>query len=160
MTTSRRSTGGAPKSSPSNASEIADGVFVGGWTDAASFVGARFCVLDERPAELDRMSGTEHLPIYDVATGAPRVENLDRIVDLAHQAREGGLPVLLFCGHGVRRGSLAGAWYLHRYSRLTLDQAFDRVAAVRPQIQRPEEWMKGWKALLEPARPKKPAGGR
>ncbi|HTP53856.1 MAG TPA: hypothetical protein VML94_02690 [Thermoplasmata archaeon] len=160
MTTSRKSNSGRAKKSSSNPSEIADGVFVGGWKDATSFAGARFCVLDERPEELDEMPGTEHLPIYDGTTDAPKVENLDRITEMAHRAREQGTPVLLFCGHGVRRGSLAGAWYLHRYGNLTLDQAFERVAAVRPQIERPEEWMKGWKVLLEAPPPRRRSNGR
>lgn len=160
MTTTRPSNARPTKKPKSTASEIAEGVFVGGWKDAASFVGGRFCVLDERPEELDRMPGTEHLPIYDAATDEPRVENLDRIVEMAHRAREQGTPVLLFCGHGVRRGSLAGAWYLHRYGHLTIDQAFDWVASVRPQIERPQEWMGGWKRLLEPSAAKRRNGGR
>jgi protein-tyrosine phosphatase len=160
MTGPRRSNASPRKPSPTDASEIVEGVFVGGWNDAGSFVGARFCVLDDRPEELSRLPGTEHLPIYDPATGAPRVENLDRIVEMAHRARQNGTPVLLFCGHGARRGSLAGAWYLHRYGHLTLDQAFDRVAAVRPQIERPEEWMRGWKQLIEDAPRKGRTGGR
>lgn len=133
------------------ASEIAPGIFVGGWKDAASFEGARVCVLDEKPEELGQLAGAEHLPIYDGAKDAPILANLDRVADLMHAAHVRGAPVLVFCGHGVRRGSLGGAWYLHRYERLSLEKAFDQIEAVRPQIQRPSEWMRGWKVLESPA---------
>jgi len=160
MTATRTKAGAKNAGAATTPSEIAPGVFVGGWKDAELFEGARICVLDERPAELDRLPGTRHLPIYDGATEGPIVGNLDRVAELAHDARATGSPVLMFCGHGVRRGSLAGAWYLHRYEKLSLDAAFDKVAEVRPQIERPEEWMKGWKLLLAPskatARPDRP----
>jgi len=128
-------------------SEISPGIFVGGWKDAERFSGARICVLDERPDELDSMSGATHVPIYDGEKDAPIVANLDKVADLVNAAHRRGEPALVFCGHGVRRGSLGGAWYLHRFEGATLDAAFERVAAVRPQIERPREWMKGWRAL-------------
>lgn len=123
----------------SHASEIAPGVFVGGWNDAAAFAGARICVLDEAPEET--LPGMTHVAIYDGSTDRALPKNLDRVAELALAARRRHEPVILFCGHGIRRGSLAGAWYLHRAEKLPLDQAFDRVAAVRPQIERPADWI-------------------
>ena len=150
MTAARRSPARAASPRTSPLSEVAPGVFVGGWKEAERFSGARICVLDERPAELDGWPGTEHVPIYDGAKDAPLVENLDRVADWMHRAHATGAPVMVFCGHGVRRGSLGGAWYLHRYAGMTLTEAFDAVAAVRPQIERPEEWI-GHAELLEPS---------
>lgn len=160
MTPARGSKPSTPNRRSSSASEVSPGIFVGGWKDAESFAGARFCVLDERPPELDSMPGTAHLPIYDGAKDAPIVAHLDRVADLVHEAHARGTPALVFCGHGVRRGSLAGAWYLHRYEHLSLQEAFDRVEAARPQIERPEEWMKGWKVLEETGAPRGRSRGR
>lgn len=120
-------------------SEIAPGVFVGGWKDAEAFSGTRICVLDEAPDEL--MPGAVHVAIYDPATDRPIVPNLDRAVQIAESARRNDGPVLFFCGHGVRRGSLAGAWYLHRHDGISLDAAYERVRAKRPQIETASEWM-------------------
>lgn len=122
-----------------HASEIAPGVFVGGWKDAEGFVGARICVLDESPDET--LPGMTHVPIYDGEKDRALPRNLDKVAEMAIAARGRNEPVILFCGHGIRRGSLAGAWYLHRAENLPLDQAFDRVAAVRPKIERPRDWI-------------------
>lgn len=146
------------KTPSSTASEIAPGVFVGGWNDAVGFSGTRVCVLDERPAE--PVPGSAHIPVYDESTDRAIPANLEKVADLVRDARSRNEPALLFCGHGVRRGSLAGAWYLHRSEGISLDAAYDRIRAVRPQIQHIREWVGGWKALEEEAsRPKPPRPG-
>lgn len=127
----------AKRSKPSP-QEIAPGVFLGGWKDAAGFDGVRFCALDEAP---DDMPEGTHIPVYDETGDRPRVENLDRLAREVRTAHASGQPVLIFCGHGVRRSPLAAAWYLHRYEHLTLDAAYDRIQAVRPQIERAREWI-------------------
>ena len=122
--------------------EVAPGVFVGGWSDALKFAGTKFCVLDEAP---DDMPPATHVPIYDETMDAPLVPNLDRLaaaIDAAHRAKE---PVLVFCGHGVRRSPLAAAWYLHRYQNLSLEEAYERIRAVRPKVETAKEWIGNWK---------------
>lgn len=128
-----------PKSGPS---EIAPGVFVGGWKDATRFAGARFCVLDEAPDELEKeIPGATHVPIYDDRGDRALVPNLDRLVERMRKAREAEEPVLVFCGHGIRRSPLAGAWYLHRAQGIPLDEAYDRVRSVRPRVEHAREWI-------------------
>ncbi|MGI0129065.1 MAG: dual specificity protein phosphatase family protein [Thermoplasmata archaeon] len=139
----KRTSSSKPKT---NASEIAPGLFVGGWSDAESFTGTKFCVLDEAPPD---MPPATHVPIYDDGNHQPIVANLDRLAKLIGAARAKDEPVLVFCGHGVRRSPLAGAWYLHRADGLTLDESFDRVRAVRPKIEHVKKWAKGWKVLDE-----------
>jgi protein-tyrosine phosphatase len=124
--------------------EISPGVFLGGWNDALRFTGKKFCVLDEVPKD---MPPATQVTIYDEAADAPIVRNLDRVaseMNAAHRARE---PVLVFCGHGVRRSPLAAAWYLHRYEKLSLDEAYERILALRPKVETPQEWIKNWKEL-------------
>jgi protein tyrosine/serine phosphatase len=104
-------------------------------------------VLDEVPD--GKIPAEIHVPIYDEKTDRPLRENLDRVAQLVEAARQKNEPVLLFCGHGVRRGSLAGAWYLHRHDGLSLDAAFDRVRAVRPKIQHVKDWVGDWTVLAE-----------
>lgn len=135
----------APKSrSPS---EILPGVFVGGWKDAEAFDGQRVCVLDELPES--GAPAEQHYPIYNEKADRPIRENLDRVVRFVDAARESGKPVLMFCGHGIRRASLAGAWYLHRHEGVSVDEAYDRVRAVRPKIEHVKEWVGDWKGLVE-----------
>jgi protein-tyrosine phosphatase len=113
-------------------------VFVGGWNDARRFEGARFCVLDEAPEDLP---AARHIPIYDGSTGGALRANLDRLAREMREARATGRPVLVFCGHGVRRSPLGAAWFLHRSEHLPLDKAFERVRVVRPRIEVPSAWM-------------------
>ena len=118
--------------------EVAPGVFVGGWKDAVAFEGARFCVLDEKP---EGMPPATHIPIYDDRSGSAIRPNLDRLAREIVAARARGHPVLVFCGHGIRRSPLGAAWYVHRSENLSLTDAFERVRAVRPRAEPPVAWM-------------------
>ena len=119
-------------------SEITPGVFVGGWKDALHFEGSRFCVLDEA---LPDMPSATHVPIYDEGTDRANTKNLDRLAEAIGRARKKGEPVLVFCGHGVRRSPLAVAWYLHRSERVPLDAAYARIRTVRPNVELAGEWI-------------------
>jgi hypothetical protein len=138
MTPTRKSSAPKRTSRTEGPSEIAPGVFVGGWKDAAPFRGTRFCVLDEADPQLPPST---HIPIYREETKRVDRKNLDRLAEAVRRARDAGEPVLIFCGMGVRRGSLGGAWYLHRSEHLSLEDAYARVRAVRPQIQTVNEWV-------------------
>ncbi len=118
--------------------EIAPGLFVGGWDDAVHFEGTRFCVRDEPP---EGLPGVVHIPIYDDVRDAPIVPNLELLAQRIQTARDEGSPTLVFCGHGIRRGPLGVAWYLHRYAQLSLDEAYDRIRAVRPRIEHAKQWI-------------------
>jgi hypothetical protein len=118
--------------------EVAPGVFLGGWKDALVFSGRKFCLLDEAP---DDMPKATHIPVYDEGTDAPIVSNLDRLADLVNAARQANEPVLVFCGHGIRRSPLGVAWYLHRYQKLPLDEAYVQIRAVRPKVETAAEWI-------------------
>jgi len=151
MTATKQTRSRSPRRPASRASEIAPGVFVGGWNDAVAFQGARFCVLDEVPDE--DLPADAHRAIYDGAKDAPIRAGLESVAALAQAARSQGKPVLFFCGHGIRRGPLAGAWYLHRAEGISLDAAYDRIRAVRPKIEHVSEWAGNWQVLSEsPAR--------
>lgn len=119
-------------------SEIAPGVFVGGWKDAVEFGGTRFCVLDTAP---DDMPQGTHIPLYDEKADRAIPTILERLAKAMIAAHAKGEPVLVYCGHGIRRGPLGGAWYLHRAEGLSLDAAYDRVRAVRPKIEHARDWI-------------------
>lgn len=127
--------------------EIAPGVYVGGWKDAVNFEGTRFCVLDQEPDDLPRAT---HVPIYDEKTDRARPANLDRVANGITAARAEGELVIVFCGHGVRRSPLAVAWYLHRTEGISLEQAYDRIRAVRPQVESASDWIGDVTNLGEP----------
>jgi protein-tyrosine phosphatase len=132
---------------PTGPSEVALGLFVGGWKDALAFDGERFCVLDEAPPD---MPPATHIPIYDEATGSALRANLDRLSGAIGSARRRGRAVLVFCGHGVRRSPLGAAWYLHRSENVPLSAAFEQIEAVRPKVERPEAWVENPASLAEP----------
>jgi len=142
----RTSKSKSPKNSTPSPQEISPGVFLGGWNDALKFEGKRFCVLDEAP---DDMPPATHVRVYDEAKDAPIVANLDRLASEMNSARRSDEPVLVFCGHGVRRSPLAAAWYLHRYEKLPLDEAYAKIRAVRPKVETAQEWIGNWKPLVE-----------
>lgn len=119
-------------------SEIAPGVFVGGWKEALAFTGVRYCVLDEAPED---MPPATHIPIYDEASDGVLRSNLDRLADSVQKSRSEGQPVMIFCAMGVRRGALGGAWYLHRAEKIPLDEAYERVRHVRPKIETADQWV-------------------
>ena len=119
-------------------SEIAPGVFVGSWRDAVEFEGTRFCVREEAPD--DRFPAT-HIPIYDGSHDRAIVDQLDRLAESVSRARARGERVLVYCGHGVRRSPLAAAWYLHRAEQLSLAEAYARIEAVRPEVERARDWV-------------------
>jgi hypothetical protein len=127
---------GAPRARAG--SEIVPGLFVGGSAEAARFSGTKICVLDHAPA------GTEfsaHVPIYDAATDRVLPEALDRVSQLIADAQKRGEPVLVFCGHGVRRSPLSVAWHLRRTQQLSLDEAYARLRAVRPIVEDARDWV-------------------
>jgi protein-tyrosine phosphatase len=134
------------KKTPPSPQEISPGVFLGGWNDALQFSGRKFCVLDEAP---DDMPPATHIQIYDGKKDAPIVANLDRLASEVHSARRANEPVLVFCGHGVRRSPLGVAWYLHRYENLPLDQAYTKIQAVRPKVETARDWIAHCGALEE-----------
>lgn len=137
---SRASKGAGKKSKPRAAtpSEFSPGIFVGGWKDAVRFQGSRFCVLDEAPAD---MPTATHVPIYDEGADRAIRENLDRLVRAMRKEHSVGNPVLVFCGHGVRRSPLAAAWYLRQTEGVSLGEAYHRIRSVRPRIEEAHEWI-------------------
>jgi protein-tyrosine phosphatase len=144
MPASKKTGKASARSRAKGPSEIAPGVFVGGWNDAVRFAGARFCVLDEAPED---MPPAMHIPIYDATNDSAIRENLDRLAQAVASARTKGEPALVFCGHGVRRGPLGGAWYLRKSEGLSLDEAYERVRAVRPKIEHARAWVGNAKQL-------------
>jgi hypothetical protein len=128
----------------SGPAEIAPGVFVGGWKDALLFEGVRICVLDEPESG---MPADFQLAIYDPGREAAVIPNLDIVAARIQGARATGRKVLVFCGQGVRRGPLAGAWYLHRHLGLSLRTAYDRLRRVRPVVESPDSWIRNRRDL-------------
>ena len=127
-----------PRDRSSGPSEIAPGVFVGGWKDATRFDGARFCVLDARP---EGTPAATHFPIYDDASGSVIRPNLDRLAEAVDAARAEGRAAIIYCGHGRRRSPLAGAWYLRHSEGIALATAIARVQAARSKAEAPSAWV-------------------
>jgi protein-tyrosine phosphatase len=128
----------------SGASEVAPGLYVGGWKDAVGFAGTRFCVLDEAP---DDMPPAKHIRIYDETQGGAIGPNLDELAREIAAARAKGEPVLVFCGHGIRRSPLGMAWYLRRAEKVSLKGAYEIIRAARPKIETAEAWVENTASL-------------
>lgn len=147
MSKASRGAAKKPKARAATPSEFSPGVFVGGWKDALGFQGARFCVLDEAP---DDMPVATHVPIYDENADRAIRKNLDQLVRAMHREHSVGKPVLVFCGHGVRRSPLAAAWYLRQTEGISLDEAYGRIRSVRPKIEQAQEWIADTENLGRP----------
>lgn len=135
------------KKTASGPAEIAPGVFVGGWKDAGSFEGERFCVLDDAPPDMPRAT---HVRIFDETDKRADRQALDRLARSVRAARRRGSSVLIFCGHGVMRSPLGGMWYLCRTNGVTLDEAFQQVHAHRSKAVHPKTWVSNAAELTEP----------
>ena len=131
--------------SPKSPSEFTPGVFVGNWEDAQQFEGARFCVLDAAPED---MPAATHIQIYHEDGDRADPKALDRLAKAMSAARANGEPVLVFCHKGLYRSPLGAVWFLHRSEGLTLDQAAERVQAVRPKAKAPSSWVGNYVDLL------------
>ena len=142
---SSRSGTRAGKESSKSPSEIAPQVYVGNWEDAQQFDGARFCVLDEAPADMPKAT---HIPIYDESTDRADSKSLDRLAKAMQEAHAKGQPVLVFCHQGRYRSPLGAAWYLHRTEGLTLEKAFEKVRAARPKAKPASEWVGNYSELV------------
>ncbi|MCI4367214.1 MAG: dual specificity protein phosphatase family protein [Thermoplasmata archaeon] len=138
MTTAKTPKAPNPRTPANARSEISPGVFVGGWNDALGFEGRLFCVLDEPP---EGIPNATHIPIYDERNDRADTKQLDRLAAAVSTAHADGLPVLIFCGHGVRRSPLAAAWYLRRAEGLPLSAAYERIRAVRPKVEPARAWL-------------------
>ncbi len=138
MTSGSRKSAQNSSSRSAAPSEVAPGVFVGGWRDAPSFEGARFSVRD---AGEDDRTASAHFPVYDAGNDRAIRENLDRVARAIEQARAEGKRVLVFCGHGIRRSPLAVAWYLHLAKGLSLEAAYAQIRSARPAIEEAKEWI-------------------
>jgi hypothetical protein len=147
MTSTRSKSARRARPANKTPSEIAPGVYVGNWEDALKFEGARFCVLDEAPAD---MPPAAHVPIYNEAADKADRKKLDSLAEAMKAAGAKGTPVLVFCGHGKYRSPLGGAWYLHRAEGIPLDEAYLRVRAARPVAHRSLDWIGNLEELRAP----------
>lgn len=138
MTATKRTPRASAPRTAKTPNEIAPGVFLGNWDDAVKFVGTRFCVLDDAPEE---MPPSTHVRIYDEKADRADVNGLDRVVAGMKAARAKGDPVLVYCGHGIYRSPLAAAWYLKRTERVSLDEAYRRITALRPKAKPAAGWL-------------------
>lgn len=132
------------RTKPKTPSEFAPGVFVGNWEDAQGFEGAKFCVLDRAP---DDMPPATHVQIYDEGTDRADPASLDLLAEAMRAARAQSQPVLVFCHQGVFRSPLGAAWYLHRAQGLRLDEAYQRIKAVRPKAKPASSWVGNYAEL-------------
>jgi protein-tyrosine phosphatase len=127
------------------ASEVVPRLFVGGRADAPAFRGVRISVLedlgDPTPAEV-------RIPILVAANGGADRRALDRAADVIAGALRGDQPVLVYCGHGVRRSPLAVAWFLHRRRGLSFDAAYAALQAQRPEVEPASGWLSNWRELV------------
>ena len=125
--------------------EIVPGVFLGDLMDAKNAPSdmLRICVLEydfERAA-----SNTMHVPILNMgltlSTGNVHASagQLHFIARIIHYRLEQGKTVLVHCGAGIERSPLAVAFYLHRYHKMSMDEAYSLIASKRPMIQRRDD---------------------
>ena len=118
---------------------IAHNLFLGDIVDAMKFDGDAICVLESFPPrpsiwlpvlQLDQDGGT---PV--VRHG--QLEVIARTIDWLSTTG----PLLVYCGAGIERSPLAVAWWMHTRSCMSLQEAYEAIKRVRPQVQDRTYWL-------------------
>lgn|GEM_PF-1503079 len=123
--------------------EIIKGLFVGDAQDAKQFVvdkpdGVIYCVLEGRPTD----EPIKSVSIQVLGTDQRIIKsNKQAVLRLIHDDLVQGKDVLVHCGAGIERSPLVVACYLADYHEMSMDDAYKKVIANRPQAQDRRIWL-------------------
>jgi len=130
-----------------NATEIMPGVFLGGMTDARSFVGVRLCVRDEGPDYLiDEFCKTIAL-LIPCPPGFPQPycfskDKLEEAANFIKVQRREGKQILVHCMFGRDRSPMVVAWWMCKMGHaLDLSEAYAFIQAKRPVVVDRQAWL-------------------
>ena len=124
--------------------EIIPHVYIGDLEDgrqALPFM-AVLCVMWE--GEPDIPEGAHHIQTTDfngLDDPYTRVEDMERAADYIHQQVTAGQNVLVHCAYGAERSPLTVAWYLMRYHKMNLSEAYTLIMEKRIQVQYRRTWL-------------------
>jgi len=107
--------------------EIIPNLYIGEAVEALYDERTKTMVLIGVSEQIPAVKNGHHLPfLVPDEEGALRadIERLDEIATIIETALCADRKVLVLCGAGMERSPLAVTWYLHRYKRMTLDEAW------------------------------------
>lgn len=123
--------------------EILTNLYIGDMTDGRDADRTLYAVLCVMWTGEPGISDTAmHIPTtsYEELSVRTHVENMERAarwIDHWWRLKR----VLVHCAYGIERSPLTVVWYLMRYHRMTLDQAYELVLERRPQAQYRGTWL-------------------
>ena len=124
-------------------SKIIDHLYLGDQDDATNFDkevsnGRIVVVLEHRPPHEPHKSF--HLPLL-TSSGHIHSQQLDQLACFIHSILQQNTDLLVHCAAGIERSPFAVVWYLHKFHDMTLDEAYDFVRRIRPQVEDRQLWL-------------------
>lgn len=79
-------------------------------------------------------------------SGGIAISQLDKCADHINSqlTKNPETRVIVHCAMGMERSALAIVWYLHRYTKVSLDDAYQQVFKARPVAIDRRNWIEGW----------------
>jgi len=101
------------------------------------------CYVINVAPELERMEENDITLPLNGNTNKQIVMSLDRIANTIHNKLHESpeSKVVIHCAMGMERAPLSVIWYLHKYHKLSLEAAHDKVVAVRPIVLNCLQWV-------------------
>ncbi len=86
----------------------------------------------EEPLPSEWVDGLKYMYIYTLDLMAPSLDNIDKGVEFVDKMIKDDNPILIHCAAGKGRTGLMLAAYLIKYNRLDVNDAMNKVRALRP----------------------------
>jgi len=101
------------------------------------------CYVINVAPELERMKENDITLPLNGNTNKQIVMSLNRIANTIHNKLQESpeSKVVIHCAMGMERAPLSVIWYLHKYYKLPLEEAHDKVVAVRPIVLNCLQWV-------------------
>jgi hypothetical protein len=139
-------------------SKVTEHVFLGDAQDAKTWGGRILCVLEDRPPDepqhamvvpilkfvQSKAANQMQLQTIDDGQIHADIEMLDIVAALVNLSVTRNEDILVHCGAGMERSPLAVVWYLHRYERMTIEDAYKLVRASRSETADRRIWLPSW----------------
>lgn len=89
--------------------------------------------------EVDNPNADARLDLFPYACEKGKLDFLANWVNYWIQNEPGRL--VIHCLHGLDRSPLVVAWYLHRFRDMSLDEAYEKIRLVRPEVNDRRDWI-------------------
>ena len=89
--------------------------------------------------EVENPKANVQLPLLPYACEKGKLDFLSNWINHWMQTEPGRL--VIHCLHGLDRSPLVVTWYLHRFREMSLDEAYEKIRLVRPEVNDRRDWV-------------------